>query len=129
MVRADEAMDEDFDLTHPVSFQRALQARVTRPFIFGPVAFEGLDLAADDTPFDPEAERARVAAALERSPCLPDKLCTLGFKILIKKRNLKRRSSLLKHARFLRNLEALPILPDLPEPAGDGDDDAGSEGE
>ena len=39
----------------PDSFQRALKARIPRPFIFGPVEFEGLDLAEDVAPFNPEA--------------------------------------------------------------------------
>lgn len=39
--------EEDFDLYLPASFQRALQARVPRPFIFGPVEFEGLDLTEE----------------------------------------------------------------------------------
>ena len=58
---------------------------------------------------------------------LPSNLCIHGFKVKVKKRNLKRRSSLLKHARFLRNLEVLPVLPPEPEPVPEGDDD-GSDG-
>ena len=64
-----------------------------------------------------------MAAALERSASLPDKLCIHGFKIQVKKRTLKRRSTLLKHARFLRNLEALPVVPAEPEPTGEGDEE------
>ena len=58
---------------------------------------------------------------------LPSNLCVHGFKVKVKKRNLKRRSTLLKHARFLRNLEVLPVLPPEPEPAEDMGDDNGSE--
>lgn len=54
--RADASKgDEDFDLYAPASFERALRARVPRPFIFGPVEFEGLDLADDQQAFEPEA--------------------------------------------------------------------------
>jgi hypothetical protein len=42
-------------------------------------------------------------------------LCIHGFKVKVKKRTLKRRSTLLKHARFMKNLEVLPILPPEPE--------------
>lgn len=118
--------EEDFDLWVPASFQRALQARVPRPFIFGPVEFEGLDLSDEQQAFEPEAQREHVTSALDRSILLPSNLCVHGFKVKVKKRNLKRRSSLLKHARFLRNLEVLPVLPAEPEPAADGDD-AGSD--
>ena len=32
------------------------------------------------------------------------------------KRTLKRRTTLLKHARFLQNLEVFPVFPSEPEP-------------
>ena len=99
----------------PASFERALQARVPRPFIFGPVEFEGLDLTEEQQPFEPEGQRDHVCSALERSILLPSNLCIHGFKVKVKRRNLKRRSSLLKHARFLRNLEVLPVVPPEPE--------------
>ncbi len=34
-----------------------------------------------------------------------------GFNVTVKERTLKRGSSLLKHARFLNNLEVTPVLP------------------
>ena len=46
--------EEEFDLYVPASFERALQARVPRPFIFGPVEFEGLDLTDENQAFEPE---------------------------------------------------------------------------
>jgi len=52
--------EEDFDLFAPGSFDKALQARVRRPFVFGPVEFEGLDQSEADAPFAPEAQRDRV---------------------------------------------------------------------
>lgn len=51
---------------------------------------------------------------LERTMLLPPSLCIHGFKVTAKLRNLKRKSTLLKHARFLRNMEVYPIPP--PEP-------------
>lgn len=99
-----------------------------RPFIFGPVEFEGLDLAEEHQAFEPEAQREHVTSALDRSILLPSNLCVHGFKVKVKKRNLKRRSSLLKHARFLRNLEVLPVLPPEPEPVPEGEGD-GSDGD
>lgn len=72
-------------------------------------------------PFEPEQQREHVTSALERSILLPSNLCVHGFKVKVKKRNLKRRSTLLKHARFLRNLEVLPVLPKEPEPVAEGE--------
>jgi len=52
-----------------------------------------------------------------------------GFKVKVKRRNLKRRSSLLKHARFLRNLEVLPVLPEKPESVAEDNRSAAEESE
>jgi len=103
---------------------KALEARIPRPFIFGPVEFEGLDLTDEQEVFNYEESRAHVCNALERSILLPSGLCVHGFKVKVKKRNLKRRGTLLKHARFLRNLEVLPVVP--PEPEDEVQDGAGS---
>lgn len=75
--------------------------KIPRPFIFGPVEFEGLNLTEEEAPFDYEAQRDKVSGSLDRGDYLPANLCLHGFKVKIKNRNLKRRSSLLKHARFL----------------------------
>lgn len=121
------ATDEDFDLDQPEGFTKALQAKVPRPFIFGPVEFDGLDESNEEKPFDAEAARDKVIAVLGRSLQLPNNLCKHGYKVKIKSRTLKRRTTILKHARFLRNLEVMPIVPTEPEPLadgeGDGDDD------
>ena len=54
-------------------------------------------------------------------------MCIHGYKVKVKKRTLKRRGSLLKHARFLQNLEAFPEYPKEPEPIveaeGEGEED------
>ena len=47
---------------------------------------------------------------------MPESVCIHGFKVCIKKRTLKRRSTIVKHSRFLRNLEVFPIFPPEPEP-------------
>lgn len=130
VARADMNMkEEDFDLYVPASFERALQARVPRPFVFGPVEFEGLDLTEEQQAFEPESQREHVTSALDRSILLPSNLCVHGFKVKVKKRNLKRRTSLLKHARFLRNLEVLPVLPPEPEPVPEGDEEGSGDDE
>jgi hypothetical protein len=62
-----------------------------------------------------------VTNVLERSILLPNNLCVHGFKVKCKKRTLKRRTTLLKHARFLKNLEVNPVFPAEPEPVQEGD--------
>jgi len=61
---------------------------------------------------------------------MPDNLCIHGYRVTIKKRTLKRGSTIVKHSRFLRNLEVVPIFPPEPEPvtyldelSGDDDND------
>lgn len=36
--------EENFDLFVPASFERALKAKIERPFIFGPIEFDNLNL-------------------------------------------------------------------------------------
>ena len=40
------------DLFSPEGFEKALKKKVGRPFIFGPVEFEGLDISNEELPFD-----------------------------------------------------------------------------
>lgn len=61
--------------------------------------------------FVPEDERKRVTDQLERGVLLPSDVCKHGYRVTVKNRNLKRRSSLLKHARFLKNLSVIPNPP------------------
>lgn len=61
---------------------------------------------------------------------MPDNLCIHGFKVNVKGKTLKRRSSIVKHSRFLKNMEVTPILPVLAEPvieAKEGDEEEGEE--
>lgn len=97
----EEHGDEQFDPYIPASFERALKQKIARPFIFGPIEFDGLNLAEEEVPFDAESQREKVSGVLERGIYLPSNLCLHGFKVKVKNRTLKRRSTLLKHARFL----------------------------
>jgi len=47
---------------------------------------------------------------------MPDNLCIHGFKVCVKGKTLKRRSSIVKHSRFLKNMEVTPVVPVLAEP-------------
>lgn len=106
--------EETFDTATQEGFDKALRHHIKRPFLFGPIVFEGLDLDDAVDPFNPEDQRKRVTDLLERGIHLPTGLCQHGFRVTVKGRNLKRRSSLLKHARFLKNLEVRPNGPPPP---------------
>jgi hypothetical protein len=58
--------------------------------------------------------RRHIEDQLVKSPYLHENICIHGFRVCVKERNLKRRSSIVKHSRFLRNLEVYPVIP--PEP-------------
>lgn len=119
--------EETFDTSTQDGFDKALRHHVKRPFLFGPIVFEGLDLDDTVSLFDPEEQRKRVTDLLERGVKLPTGLCQHGYRVTIKKRNLKRRSSLLKHARFLKNLEVRPNGP--PPPVEEVKEEGDEEGE
>jgi hypothetical protein len=97
------------------------------PFLFGPVEFDGLNMSEDKEPFDFINERENVIKALQRSTLFPQSICVHGFKVKVKQRNLKRRSSLLKHSRFLRNLEVSPCPPPIKEAVKEENDDGEGE--
>lgn len=60
--------------------------------------------------------RQYIVELLLKSPYLPENLCIHGFKVAVKKRTLKRRTTIVKHSRFLRNMEVFPLFPPEPEP-------------
>jgi hypothetical protein len=76
----------------------------------------GLDTPEEELPFEAEKQREKVISVLEKGMLLPTNLCVHGFKVKAKGRTLKRKSTLLKHGRFLKNLEVVPIVPPMPEP-------------
>ena len=43
---------KELDLTNPKEFMVALQERAARPFTFGPIEFDGLNISDDILPFD-----------------------------------------------------------------------------
>lgn len=93
-----------------------MQERVGKPFIFGPIEFNGLNEDDKVNPWPYSIIHEHVKNKLKESTLLPDHLCIHGTKVLVKKRTLKRRSTLVKHSMFLRNLEVIPEFPPEPEP-------------
>jgi hypothetical protein len=47
---------------------------------------------------------------------MPDGVCVHGFQVTIKSKTLKRRTTIVKHSRFLRNMQVFPIFPPEPVP-------------
>lgn len=47
---------------------------------------------------------------------MPENICIHGLEVTIKSKTLKRASTIVKHSRFLRNLEVYPVFPPEPEP-------------
>jgi len=56
-----------------------------------------------------------VIEQLEKSNYFDDNICVHGYKTAIKDRTLKRRTTILKHSRFLANLVVTPNVPKIIE--------------
>lgn len=99
------------DFTKNDQFLRHLRRAAPRAFTFGPIKFSNLDVDDSDAISD-----ARVKAVVDKlhevSVLGENRICVLGYKVRVKARNLKRRTCLLKHARFLKNLDVVPIVPE-----------------
>ena len=94
--------------------------------MFGPVRFKDLHLSPE-IPFDYLGERQNVLMALQSSSLNAKSVCVHGYQVKVKARNLKRRSSLLKHSRFLRNLEVIPNGPPPKEETKEEGEEAANE--
>lgn len=100
----------ELDLTNPRDFAEAVREKVPRPFTFGPIDFDWLDSAE----FDMAAAYDLIIETLEQQSVFAEgQICVHGYNILAKGRTLKRSSTLLKHARFLNNLQVTPVYPFL----------------
>lgn len=87
-----------------------ISKKVTRPFSFGPIEFEGLQM--DNTDFDLEEANEKIIEFLENYSLIgKHQYCIHGYAIKIKGRTLKRASTILKHSRFATNLQVQPVFP------------------
>ena len=116
---------KDLDLTNPNDFSEALKEKAPRRFTFGPIDFSDLSLSEEQLPFDHEKARADIISRAEASMEEPF-ICIHGYKVQIKGRTFKRRTTMLKHGRFLSNLVVSPIYP---QPLFQDDEEEGEEGE
>jgi hypothetical protein len=118
----DEEDDVQYDLFRPSEFSMALKKKFGRRFTFGPVDFNDLNKE-----FDGDAARKMVVDALEKSTPFKQpgaQVCVHGHKVQVKERTLRRGTSLLKHSRFLNNLEVVPVYPPEPEPVAEANEEA-----
>ena len=106
MVTAESA-DGDLNLNDPADFAKAISKECPRPFTFGPIEFS--ELNAMDA-FDASAQKLRIIDSLDLHMPQPS-CCIRGHTVQIKKRNFKRRSTMLKHGRFMQNLQVIPVYP------------------
>lgn len=87
-----------------------ISKKVTRPFSFGPIEFEGLQM--DNTDFNLEEVNEKIIEFLEDVSLIGKyQYCIHGYAIKIKGRTLKRASTILKHSRFATNLQVQPVFP------------------
>ena len=105
-----ESEEADFDLNNPEEFAKALSKECPRPFTFGPIEFNQLNMSEQEMPFDYEEAKQRIIDSLDLHMNQPS-CCIRGHTVQIRDRNLKRRSTILKHGRFMQNLTVRPVLP------------------
>lgn len=102
--------ERSYDIFNPKDYVELLKLHIPRPFIFGPIDFTGLD----QEDFQADYWKEHVLSTLMRSPFLAageDNILIHGFRVDVRGRTLRRPTSLLKHARYLRNLQVTPMLP------------------
>lgn len=92
----------------PSDFAEALKERIGRPFIFGPVEFNHLNIPEE---FNAEAYRHLVSQTLDQTLQMPENLCIHGYQVTVKNKTLKRATTVLKHSRFLKNMVVYPVYP------------------
>ena len=73
-------------------------------------------MTEEQQPFRADLVREYIAETLDKFPYMPENLCIHGYRVQVKQRTLKRRTTIVKHSRFLRNLEVTPVFPPEPEP-------------
>lgn len=105
----DEERTREYDLNDPKDFADKLRKGIPRAFTFGPVMFDDLD----NPDFDIEEVYAKIDETMESPTAIVQDYCIHGYQVLAKGRRLKRPTTLLKHARFLQNLQVLPNYPSV----------------
>jgi len=88
--------------------------------VFGPIELSGLD---QDSTFNAVKTTKQLIEMLEKKGGVigDDNICVHGYRTEIKQRTLKRRTTVLKHSRFLANLVVTPNVPKIIEKKEDKD--------
>lgn len=105
-----------------------MRQRTPRPFTFGPIEFRHLNLSQEKNPFDDNRARQEVVDRLDTAIGQPI-ICIKGYEVLIKGKTLRRRTSILKHSRFLQNLTVVPNFPEELVPVDEEDNEGQEEQE
>jgi len=71
-------------------------------------------LKPEEKAFNADAAKQSVIDCLDLYMPQPS-CCIRGHTIMIKERNFKRRSTMLKHGRFMQNLQVCPVYPKVVE--------------
>merc|ERR1719469_62156 len=106
----------DLNLNDPEDFAKALNKEVPRPFTFGPIEFGELDLSQERKAFDVNEQLQRIVDSLDLHMDQPS-CCIRGHRIQVRNRSFKRRSTMLKHGRFMQNLQVTPVFPQIVDAA------------
>lgn len=95
-----------------MQFLKELKTTVPRPFTFGPVRFDKLNVEDEDVAAAGEMRRSAVSDRLSSSAVFTEKPMLIhGVNVKCKGRKLKRRTTVLKHSRFLQNMLVTPVVP------------------
>lgn len=115
------------NLNDPEDFAKALTREVPRPFTFGPIEFCDLNLTEDQKPFEADEQKMKIIDCLDMHMNQPS-CCIRGHRVQIKGRNFKRPSTMLKHGRFMQNLQVCPVYPKIIEIVSKEDEEIEGEG-
>lgn len=116
MSRYSEGNLNEYNLSDPLEFGRALRERIGRPFAFGPIDLKDLNNSNTVNSDNGVKIRQRITKEFIKNKEIGEKdtsICQNGFKVLVKDRTWKRSTSMLKHARFIQNLTLEPIYPEV----------------
>ena len=124
-----QSEDGDLNLNDPADFAIALSKECPRPFTFGPIEFNELNIPQSEREFDADGAKAKIIDSLDLQMAQPS-CCFRGHTVTLKGRNFKRASTMLKHGRFMQNLLVQPVYPkpieevanDDEKPDGDNSD-------
>ena len=122
IMRSEEDEEGELNLNDPIDFEKALRKEVPRPFTFGPIEFTELNLTEAQKSFEINEQLQRIIDSLDLHMAQPS-CCIRGHTVQVRGRNFKRRSTMLKHGRFMQNLKVSPVFPTIVQAAPEEEED------